>query len=72
MNEPGTGISEADAAALARWAGLTVPPEQLPRLAVDLAAARAAVADLALAGIDSTIPVNAPFDPAWPDEDDAQ
>lgn len=63
-------ISEADAAALARWAGLTVPPERMPRLAIDLAAARAAVADLAEVEVDPTAPADAPFDPSWRADDE--
>lgn len=71
MHEPGMDIGEAEAAALARWAGLTMPPERLPHLAVGLATARAAVADLSLAGIDPDSPVDAPFDPDWPADDGA-
>lgn len=69
MSGHGVEISEDEAATLARWAGLTVPPERLPRLALDLMAARAAVADLSLAAIDPDAPVAAPFDPAWPDDE---
>lgn len=70
MNPANEAISEVEAAALARWAGLTVPPERLPQLAANLAAARAAMADLAKVATDPTAPVDAPFDPAWPAEDE--
>ena len=71
MGKANEGITEDEAAALARWAGLNVPPERLPLLAANLATARVAVAALAEVEIDSTAPVNAPFDPSWPAEDEA-
>jgi hypothetical protein len=69
VSDPGVVISEDEAATLARWAGLTMPPERLPQLALNLKAARGAVADLALAGIDPDAPVAGPFDPSWPDDE---
>ena len=71
MSESNAEITEDEAATLARWAGLNVPRGRLPLLATNLIAARAAVANLAGIAIDPAAPVNAPFDPSWPAENEA-
>lgn len=65
MRESSVEITEAEAAALARWAGLTMLPERLPQLAINLKAARVAVSELARVAPDPAAPVDAPFDPSW-------
>jgi hypothetical protein len=59
-------ISVKEAVALARVAGLPIPDERLPRLAADLTAAQALIADLAAVPTGSLPAVVDAFDPAWP------
>lgn len=66
--EPATPVNEADAAAIAHHAGLTMSAERLARFAADLSAARQLVADLKTVSTEGRDPVPGPFDAAWPVE----
>ena len=66
MEEQAPQVAAEDAAALARFGGLTMPPERLERFARDLAGARQLVADLETVSTEGRAAVPAPFEAAWP------
>lgn len=59
-------VTEADVAALARVAGLSLPAERLAPLTVELNGTLAIVADLAAVPPGDLATALASFDPAWP------
>jgi hypothetical protein len=63
--DPTTPVSEADAAALARHAGLPIPAERLPRFAAELTNAQGLIHDLDAVPVDAQAPNVPGFDPAW-------
>jgi hypothetical protein len=71
-DDPESRITVEDAAALARYAGLNIPTERLPRLAAELTAAQALVAELASVPTESLPAVVDAFDPSWPQSAGAQ
>lgn len=63
------GVSEDEVTALARAAGLTLPPERLAPLTAEYNRTLAIIADLAAVPppLDDLVAALAPFDPAWPE-----
>lgn len=64
-NDPTTPVSEADAAVLARHAGLPMPAARLPRFAADLTTAQGLIRDLEAVPGGAPAPAVPGFDPAW-------
>jgi predicted dinucleotide-binding enzyme len=64
-DDPAMGITVEHAAALARVVGLTIPDERLPRLAAELTAAQALIAEFAAVPTGSLPAVVDAFNPAW-------
>jgi len=62
-DDPTTPISAEDAAALARFAALTMPADRLPRLAAELTIAQGLIRDLETVEVDDLAPAGA-FNPA--------
>ncbi len=59
-------VTEDEVVALARVAGLALPPARLAPLTVELNGTLAIVADLATVALGDLAAALAPFDPAWP------
>ena len=54
-----------DAAALARFAGIPMPEERLPRFAADLTTAQELIRDLDTVPVGASAPTGTGFDPVW-------
>lgn len=59
-------MSEDDVTHLARFAGLAIPAERLPRVTAELNATLAIIADLEDIAPSDLAPAIDTFDPAWP------
>jgi hypothetical protein len=59
-------MTDADAAALARFAGIPVEPDRLPTFVAEFTAVSGLISDLEGVAVDATLAADAPFDPAWP------